>query len=395
MEERVRIKRETITLSLEDMSEVVGDAVVDPTQAGGPGDRFQFQLCTRNTLLGELVFDQWWMDKRGLYGERNFYSPNRQAILDLYWAICLHVGTALHDQDTQETYVLASLLPHTRSNGSRRVFVDASLTHYEHDRELKRSEYLLELKNVLEAGKHDAASALVFNRRTADILGPPVYEADVTSIYDEFTEQILHGPRQELRRHGIAGLNASLKAWQQKMRTIGRRSGHEKEKQALDMLSYECRAAFHRIYSATWTAIIEYLANERNLCDEAILFHRLWQLQQCMPSNEAECDRFFLFHGHIFGLHPAAGDMICTEPGRDLVAELILSPSDDACHRRFLNGMMLAAFFYSDKYNVAKELRKPAPGEFFIGSFETTEAMELEKQRGRFTEDNGTRESDR
>ncbi|MEQ8791400.1 MAG: hypothetical protein RIC55_34375 [Pirellulaceae bacterium] len=318
---------------------------------------FSFTLCRKELLLGQLPIDQWWMSQRGLYGERNQDSPNRQEVVECYWSLCRREGSAVDDRSVQETYVLASLLPYARSNGSRRVFVDASLTR-QRGGELARRQLLEELEALLQSARHDELDVLQFYRQTADLLGPPVYGEEVRSRHRALTAEILHEASDACALSGTEGLRLATEAWREKMRKIGRRRGLEVDKQALDALSYECRAAFHRCYSAAWLLLMEKLAGEYAWSDEAKLFHRLWHLDQVLPSNESPELRFHLFHGHLFGLHPAAGNLICTPTGRDLLGELLAAPPDLTCHRRFLNVMHLAAYQYAERYDVARLLRK-------------------------------------
>lgn len=352
---------------------------------------FTFELCRKSLDLGSVSF-QWWMSQKGLYGERNQESKNRQSIVDLYWSICLREGSAATDRGVQETYILASLLPHARSNGSRRVFADASLTRAKKIKEFDRQTALDNLEGMLKASKTQTINAVDFNLQTADVLGPPVYDGEVKEAYGRFVDEMLGESSGGLDEEGLPGLQRAIDKWRKAMRTIGRRSGNEKEKQVLDILSYECRAAFHRCYSATWLLLLDELATKRGFSEESMLFHRLWHLQQCQPSNEMTDRNFFLFHGHIFGLHPALGDFISTPTGRELIGELISAPSDDSCHQGFLYGVWIASFDYANRNDVAKELRKKSHDSWLDGSFETTERIQFDRESGR--RPSGVRDTD-
>lgn len=341
---------------------------------------FTFELCRKQTLLGSLPLDQWWVRKPGLYGERGNASPNRQAIVDCFWSLCQAEGSALDDRFIQEVYILATLLPHARSNGSRRVFADASLTKNEHEVELNRTAVIEQLELMLQSASEEELDVLSFYRQTGDVLGPPAYEADVQNCHAGFADEILDEACDAFRLGGTEGLQLALDRWADKMKEIGRRSGHAIEKTVLDVLSYECRTAFHQCYSAVWLTLLEKLQGRFSLTDEGVLFHRLWHLDQRMPSNESNDHDFHFFHGHLFGLHPACGDFICTPTGAALVGELVMAPTNVTRHQRFLNGMLIAIHQYALRNDVAKELRNKQP---IASDVEALERGQIERRGGR------------
>lgn len=323
--------------------------------------RVSVHLSHKPIRLGELAFEQFWIPHPGLYGERNRESPNRQAIIDWFWRLCESEGSSQDDQAIQESYVLASLLPLARSNGSRRVFADAAQYRNDRRRQPQRKERLRELDGMLRVAQDEGIDSQEFHNRTADILGPPHYSEEVIACYDRLAAEILHDACAEFREGGIDGLKLATARWVAKTNTIGRRRGHVHEKQALDILSYECRAAFHRCYSATWFAILKKLAEEFDLSQESRLFHRLWHLDQGRDLPGRPDDRFHVFHGHIFGLHPACGDFLCTETGRRLTGDLLAAPGHDPCHQRFLHGLLIAVFDYARQHDDQRQLRRKQP----------------------------------
>ncbi len=228
-----------------------------------------------------------------------------------------------------------------------------------------------------------------FYRCTGDVLGPPHYEDDLRTCYEEFVEEILGETCDALRQGGTEVLQLSLDRWADKMKKIGRRTGHTMEKTVLDVLSYECRTAFHRCYSAVWLLLLENLQVEFSLSDECVLFHRLWHLDQILPSNESIKHHVHLFHGHLFGLHPACGDFICTQTGAELVGEVVSAPSDISCHQRLLNGLLIAIHQYAIRNDVAKLLRKKQPSS---GNVEDAQCQQIDHKSGR--QPKGRRETD-
>ena len=102
-----------------------------------------------------------------------------------------------------------------------------------------------------------------------------------------------------------------------------------------------------------------------------------------MSSNETSEAYFHLFQGHVFGLHPAGGDFICTQTGSELLGALAEAPQDLQRFRRFLNGMLITIFDYAQRNQVCKELRKKQPELTFDGNLENVEAEQIQRKTGR------------
>lgn len=360
-----------VVIDLEQFAEIPSDVPLAITdRRHGPGHIFRFALNRKQTTLGSLDIDQYWMDKRGLYGERNRNSENRREAINLFWALCICAGSALDDREVQESYVLARLLQHSRSNGSRRVFADASMETG------CPPEIIAELNQLLITGKDSQMGASEFHRNTAGILGPPEYTQQERDRYDEMVPELMDTACAALTEGDMQGYIEAEDLWINYMRTIGRRRGKQLEKCVLDILSYEARAAFHRCYSQAWQYILLQLSWQFQLSDDSLLFHKLWHLDQVMPANETNATLFHLFHGHIFGLHPAGADFIRTTTGQEIIGDLILNPEDDNYHQKFLNGFCLACYQYADRHQVSKELRRqPAQNmaDIFFNSLQTTD----------------------
>ncbi|QDT87387.1 hypothetical protein [Gimesia chilikensis] len=353
-----------VVIDLEQFPEIPSDVPLAITdRRHGPGHIFRFALNRKQTTLGRLDIDQYWMDKRGLYGERNKESENRREAINLFWALCLCAGSALNDRGVQESYVLARLLQHSRSNGSRRVFADSSMEYR------CPPEMIVELNQILLTDKDKKMGASEFHRQTAEILGPPEYTQQERDQYDEMVSELMDTACSALTEGDLQGYFEAENRWVNYMQTIGRRSGKQLEKCVLDILSYEARAAFHRCYSQAWQYILLQLSRQFQLSNDSLLFHKLWHLDQAMPANETNATHFHLFHGHIFGLHPAGADFIRTAIGQEILGDLILNPEDDNYHQKFLNGFCLACYQYADRHQVSKELRRQSaqnmPDNFF------------------------------
>jgi hypothetical protein len=87
---------------------------------------YEFSLCAKQVQFGPVSIRQWWMPHQTVFRERKRNAVNFQPIIDCYWSLC-HQGhqLAVTDEASQETFLLASLLPHVRSDGARDVVADA------------------------------------------------------------------------------------------------------------------------------------------------------------------------------------------------------------------------------------------------------------------------------
>ncbi len=343
--------------------------------------RFQFDLCQKRTVLGDVNIDQFWMHQHGLYGERNQESRNRRAIIDYFWALCMRHGTIL-EQAVRESYLLAELLPYARSNGSRRVFADATLTRPEHMGE-RNEEVVAELERLLQASRDKELSKIAFRDHTANLLGPPEYEPQVWERYGQFCRELFEDASQALLRADREAVSIVVGRWAEKMRTIGRRGGHELEKEVLDIMSYECRAALHRAYSAVWCGLLPHLADKYEISGESLAFHRFWHLDQCEESNQPDEAYFHLFHGHIFALHPACGAFMLTRTGPELVGEWLKDLESETTFPRLLHGLFVAMHHYAGRNQVYAFLRKKESKPDTVSDMVAFEEQLTEQRSGR------------
>ena len=290
---------------------------------------FRFDLWGRETRLGDgadaLEIDQVWMDTRTLYPQRNRSAPNFGPVTDYFWARCQAAAEVAPAQ--QDIYLLAKLLPHARANGSRRVLPDAVPS-----RAAKhgvggggnRTDDDVAMADIFEAAVSAAAwrpgfglGSVEFRDRTADALGCPRYHEmpALRAAYEQFTGGWLARGRAALANHDQPGLCAFLAEWENAMNNWGRHRGHELGKAVLDVLSYECRAAFHRCYTVVWQDLLYHLGTKGRLDGPGMRFIQLWHLDRSSPTDDPAVD-FHLFHGHVLGLHPASGLLMRAPTGR-------------------------------------------------------------------------------
>ncbi len=294
----------------------------------------EIPLCHKSLKLGRHEVDHYWLDNRLLYGQRNRPSYLHTQIVNIYWEVCREQG-ALADHDTRQTFLLASLLPNVRSNGSRRVFADARVA----GRPARSRERTKDLDLMLRATQENTMQSEEFEAAALRMLRSPDLRADRT-IVRRLSEELLSGPSAELlrdRQHAMEQLQLN---WERFGRQFGRRGHLPAEKTALDVLSYEARAAFHRCYSVTWLAIKYVLERQQPpISSQTSLFSTLWHLEHGYRSRSFQ---FRPFHGHIFGLHPAASDLICTPTGRQILGDWLDSPLSQRGIGRVLHAMYIA-----------------------------------------------------
>jgi len=325
---------------------------------------YTFHLCRKNAVMGDVAIDQWWMKRSTLYGGRGQTAVNYRVIVKYWWSLCMKDLSAFEDS-IQENFILASLLPLARSNGCRRVFGDAVPARNKSP-DTRRSVVIAQLDELLAASRQEELGIVEFRDQTANCLGPPEYDPEIQRVYDDFTGELFGEGRRALEHYGEKGLIVAEKKWGQWLKSIARRSGHQAEKEVLDILSYECRAAFHQCYSAVWCDLLPYLAEKYQMSDESYSFHWLWHFDRRLPSDRPEDAYFHLFHGHVFALHSAAGDFISTRTGSEMLGDWLNEGGDGAAFRRLLHGLLVAMHYYALRNNIYAELRKTSPS-FFAG----------------------------
>ena len=240
-----------------------------------------------------------------------------------------------------------------------------------------------ELENMLRVSQSEELTEVQFRDLTGDLLGPPQYEKEVWNRYREFVEEILGEGRRVFEAEGERGLTVAKDGWCNKMRTIGRRAGNNIEKKVLDILSYEARAAFHRCYSVVWLDLMTHLANKYDLSKESVGFHKLWHLDIQQKAEETDDAHFHLFHGSIFGLHPACGNFMLTRTGPALIGEWLMDPECVSKYQRVLHGLLVAMHQYAMHNDVYAELRKKQPKSCGDGGIQAVQEQQVEKKQGR------------
>jgi hypothetical protein len=325
------------------------------------GIPFIFSLCRKTDMMGSVPVDHWWMRTTPLYCQRVLQrSLNHRAVTEAFWALCRQGGTQ-NDPEVQESYLLSKVLPHARSQGSRRIFPDAYLEPRGQARQSSRQTSVADLDEMIRTSSRERLTFLGFQRKTGEALGPPELTIATAQAYQEFCQEFFGKTRAALTHAGPRGVAQAIAGWQQLMRSVGRRGGHALQKQVLDILSYEARAALHRCYSAVWDMLLlPHLQQKYALNRESQTFLRFWHLDQVSESNLGEVAYFHLFHGHIFALHPATGEFLRTAAGRALVGRWLLTKSK-VDFGRLLHGLYVAVLHYEGCLQQVTSDRKKQP----------------------------------
>lgn len=341
---------------------------------------YQFLLFRNQVTLGDVEIDRFWMPIRSLYGQRNVRAVNRDSLVEFWWTLCGNEGSQF-ETAIQQTYLLAKILPHARSNGSRRVFVDSFQTVPEF-RSRRMRMWARDLDQLLSAAKFEEYDELAFQRATGNLIGPPAYGDEVRQRYDDLSIELFQGARDAIDADGPEAIERVLADWRKLFNSIGRHRGNIVEKQVLDVLSYECRAALHRCYSLVWSILLPALGDHYAMCDESYIFHQLWHFDRCRESDHGDEAYFHLFHGHIFALHPACGPVLLTQRGGELFAQW-LREGTRASYHRVLHALAVAVGYYANQNNIAVLLRKGAASTETHGDMVAVEEQQAERRQGR------------
>jgi hypothetical protein len=344
------------------------------------GRAFRFELCRKAVSLGPVRVDHWWMDARRLYGQRGRTATMRNIVVGYFWALCEHHGTSA-EPAMQESYILARLLPFARSNAGRKVFADAHLSPKAAVK--SQAETIEELDRILQASRNQSLTLVEFKEKTADVLGPPILDEAVKNRYVEFTQEWLGEARAALSEGGVDGFDVAVQIWKKAVKIWGRRGGITLEKRVLDVVSYECRAALHRCYSAAWWDLLPHLATKYQLDLHSLDFLHFWHLDHIREAEQNVPAFFHLFHGHTFALHPVGANIICTPTGRDMIGAWLAGPDHREAFGRLLHAIYIVAHAYAlRRADTADERRKrPQP----VGGAGEAAAYEQERvtNRGR------------
>ena len=311
------------------------------------GDQFSeagsIRLMSRQTALADQTIQQYWIPKQGLFGTRNNRSGNHSAVLDFFKCLCRD------EEDRHETsakvHLLASLLPLVRSNKAQGIFPDASVSRPKNCPTPSdfNSE---ELETQLKESESERVSIIDFCNRNREAVEFPDFPDATFRLYREFEEELFDGATSLWWDDPAEAKVLVEERWLRWRDGLGRHRGNEDKKDVLNILSFECKAAFHQCYSALWVEMIPRLmVNERNQ-EFSQTFHTLWHLDHrlAIPGHARDVH---LLHGLALGLHPAFGMLLTTETGSRLVGETVAEPENIAAQERFLHAGLVSLYLFA------------------------------------------------
>jgi len=294
--------------------------------------------------------------------------------LRLYWDAVRHEG-AEGEREAQERFLLASLVPRVRVEGSRTIFADAFLRA---PMRSDQSVLVRDLDSLLARCRTDAMTREEFHALAWNVLGRRKFPDGLRGVYDSLVAEAFGESCRLLSRGNVdQSIEMTSVKWQSLMRKVGRRGGHVVEKVALDVLSYESRAAFHDCYSVAWCALIPLLAAQESFGRPTTIFHRFWHTDWKDSQTGTS-----LFHGHVFGLHPAMGPFIRTPTGRELLGGWLADPTSAERLGNLLMACHGALYDYSDRRDLAAADRRNRRHEVAMAP-EAAEEVKTERRQGR------------
>lgn len=363
------------------MPETIEELHVEPAtdayaQSGRERRSFAFKLHQKCTGFGDIAVRQFWMKRSGLYDRRARGINHGNTIPEYFWALCRAAGT-FNDVGARESYVLAKLLPYTRRYAAKRIFDDAALSRPEKIGETKW-DWIEELEQNLIATCGAPLDLLTFHRNTQRLLGRSQYSDDILEEYERLTQELLAelGPTgSDALAPDTSGQVEIFRSWKTR---FARRRGLESQKRALDMISYECRAAFYRCYSAVWEHLIPHLEAKYQLDEYTVRYHYLMHREPAIGADP-QAHKLHLFHGHIFALHPGISLVLQTPTGKQLIADVLRDPEKHFC--RLLQGFWVGLLKYDE---LSERIAQSRSGRTVVTYVKAPDQIEAEQSGGQY-----------
>lgn len=365
---------------------------------------FDFTIFSKSVILGPVRLRQAWMAKSNLYGARE--KPQASVLAECFWALCQDAqarGEPEHPDDSQ-TYLLARLEPFMLDKHAARVMPDRALGRTDRSQRLQR-DGAARLEQVLADAQPRFPTVVEFSRETYDYLGMPEMTPAAGRLYQEIVPTILDDPAALMADDREAAVQLAITRWETVKRRLypGRRWKSAEAKLVLSVLSYECRTAVHEAYSDVWKELLRPGSARGGFrADPAeLVFLNLWHLLHTAPAADRPDQRFDLFHGHVFALHPSLSLLISAPTGRRIVGEFLAVASglqqvpepggllcdcrDLMAFKRLLGAVQLAVLEYVGQRQDLSEVRsaeRAASEEQLQWYAERTSERKLGRSRG-------------
>lgn len=312
--------------------------------------------------LGACNVRQLWCPLGTLYELPGGEATNAWGFVEGFWRLCSDAGT-VGDPDVQESYLLARLYPLTRKDGARRIVPDARFRSTPRRMTEQAKDYCQMLDQLLKAENRRTLDHCDFHEQTRQYLELPEPSPEARALYNAILAYLFADARDCVLDDPNRAVVSLAQGWDQVMRTWGRRGGFAMQKQVLDILSYESRVAFHRAYSAVWSYLLPGLSDLLELDEPERRFVETWHLAPCIATDRGY-GRFYWFHGHVFGLHPAGAMLMQTPTGRRIVGEYLMAQSADDLQDhggRLRHAMSRAVMVYMQRRGEERDRRKQRP----------------------------------
>lgn len=322
------------------------------------GEQFCFDLCSKSELWGAEEMRQWWMPVTELYAQReqkHTAQQNHLSIANFYWMMC-RAESAIGNRDAQERFLLTRLLPRMRSQGSRTIFADAFLR-----KKLQKASksQISALDELLSNSLDKELTRFEFHAKSLKSLGRPEIPARVQATYDDIVNTLLGRACEALEKGEVDRALAMVETqWLQFEKSILRRPGNFDLKLALDMLSYEARAAIHHCYAVAWCALLPRLNERHRLSRLEFDFHHFWHFDQIDEALASRGTCLSLFHGHVLALHPGISPFLQAPSGQLLTIHWLSHQQSEQAFRRLLHGLYVSIVQYSMERESVSDKRR-------------------------------------
>lgn len=304
----------------------------------------EITVCEKDISLGNESFRQFWLKNTSVYGGRNRPAENQASILGFFHRMAAASTCHIHHRDTAGTHLLASLASDIRSNKSQEVFPDASPANAS---SAYRYRMVADLDDILQQTAGEELSCDDFYRHSRNIGELADLPNEVVDEYLSLESQLFAGVLSDWVAEPEICARLLQQRWRDWMRQARRRDCSHVFKEVLNILSYESKAALHQCYSLLWLHLADaFAAQEESTFVRQ--FHRFWHCDHRVSTGDLQ--DMHLFHGHVFGLHPAFSLMIQTKTGGGIVADAAGQGMDSAAMRTFFAaGIVSLNFYMSDR----------------------------------------------
>jgi hypothetical protein len=329
------------------------------------GLKFGFSLCCKPQQLGSVWVLNFWMDTGSVYGQRGRPGENLETMADYFALRCALEGT-LRNSAQQEIYFLAQLCPYVRSSGAQRILPDARTGRKGRAESISELEAMLRATPWARRGESDRMTSSESYHQTKELLMPE-FSQEVQQAYETIRATLFTQAAREKLMDTNRASDIVIENWKRLDRTIGRRGASNDTqramKQAMDVFSYESRAAVRRCYSCVWNDLLPHLHRKHKLTEQTTRFLRLMHLEP-MVSLEDGSANVSLFHGQVLALHPAMAALMQTPTGQSLVGAFVKAEDENAAlvpYQKLLRAIYISLCHYAGRREETRNRRKRQP----------------------------------